>query len=179
MAKVSFVSMKLKVDDSVKVIKINEKEVEVKQYLPIEDKNSLCEVALHAAAAGTIFNPLLAEAYFNTYVVIEYTNINFTDNQKADILKLFDILDSNDVINEVIAAIPEKEYKSLVESFEEMIYNIKYYMTSAKAIADDLMQYAPDKSAQLAENISNFDIEKYEEVMKIAQQTGAPLRVLE
>ena len=179
MAKVSFASMKLKVDDTIKVIKINDKEVEVKQYLPIEDKNSLCEVALNAAAAGTIFNPLLAEAYFNTYVVIEYTNINFTDNQKADILKLFDILDSNDVINEVIAAIPEREYNLLLSSFEDMVEAIGTYMTSAKAIADDLMQYAPDKSAQLAENISNFDIEKYEEVMKIAQQTGAPLRVLE
>ena len=178
MAKISFASMKLKVDDSVKVIKINEKEVEVKQYLPIEDKNSLCEIALHAAAAGTIFNPLLAEAYFNTYVVIEYTNINFTDNQKADILKLFDILDSNDVINEVIAAIPEREYNLLLSSFEDMVEAIGTYMTSAKAIADDLMQYAPDKSAELAANLADMDVEKYEEVMRIAQDNGMHFEVL-
>ena len=176
MAKVSFASMKLKVDDTIKVIKINDKEVEVKQYLPIEDKNSLCEVALNAAAAGTIFNPLLAEAYFNTYVVIEYTNINFTDNQKADVLKLFDILDSNDVINEVIAAIPEREYNLLLSSFEDMVEAIGTYMTSAKAIADDLMQYAPDKSAQIAENVSSFDAEKYEEILRLAQATGLPLK---
>lgn len=176
MAKVSFASMKLKVDDTIKVVNINGKDIEVKQYLPIEDKNSLCEVALHAAAAGTIFNSLLAEAYFNTYVVIEYTNINFTDNQKADILKLFDILDSNDVINEVIAAIPEREYNLLLSSFEDMVEAIGTYMTSAKAIADDLMQYAPDKSAQLAENVSNFDAEKYEEILRLAQATGLPLK---
>lgn len=178
MAKVSFASMKLKVDDSVKVIKINEKEVEVKQYLPIEDKNSLCEVALHAAAAGTIYNPLLAEAYFHTFVVIEYTNINFTDNQKADVLKLYDILESNDIINQVIEAIPTKEYELLLESFEEMTEKIGSYMISAKAIADDLLQYAPDKSAELAENVANFDADKFTEVMRIAQDTGAHLEVL-
>lgn len=172
MAKVSFASMKLKVDDSVKTINIGEKEIEVKQYLPIEDKNNLCEIALQNASAGTIFNPLLAEVYFSTYIVIEYTNLNFTDNQKADILKLFDILDSNDIINKVIEAIPQKEYEVLVNSFEEMMCNIKYYMSSAKAIADDIMQYAPDKSAEIAENVINFDVEKYEQIMKIAQEAG-------
>ena len=172
MAKVSFASMKLKVDDSVKIINIGEKEIEVKQYLPIEDKNNLCEIALQNASAGTIFNPLLAEVYFSTYIVIEYTNLNFTDNQKADILKLFDILDSNNIINKVIEAIPQKEYEVLVNSFEEMMCNIKYYMSSAKAIADDIMQYAPDKSAEIAENVTNFDVEKYEQIMKIAQEAG-------
>ena len=172
MAKVSFASMKLKVDDSVKIINIGEKEIEVKQYLPIEDKNNLCEIALQNASAGTIFNPLLAEVYFSTYIVIEYTNLNFTDNQKADILKLFDILDSNDIINKVIEALPQKEYEILVNSFEEMMCNIKCYMSSAKAIADDLLQYAPDKSAEIAENVTNFDVEKYEQIMKIAQEAG-------
>lgn len=178
MAKVSFASMKLKVDNNIQVITINDKEVEVIQYLPIEDKNNLCEIALHSAAAGTIFNPMIAEAYFNTYIVIEYTNINFTDNQKADILKLYDILESNDVINQVIKAIPEREYVSLLHYFEEMSNNLNSYMTSAKAIADDLMQYAPSKSAELAENVANFDADKFTEVMKIAQATGLPYNEL-
>ena len=176
MAKVSFASMKLKVDDTIKVVNINGKDIEVKQYLPIEDKNNLCEVALHAAAAGTVFNPLLAEAYFNTFVVIEYTNIKFTDTQNAYILKLYDILDSNDIINQVIETIPEREYHFWLDSFNTMVNEITNYMTSAKAIADDLMQYAPDKSAQIAENVSNFDAEKYEEILRLAQATGLPLK---
>ena len=172
MAKVSFASMKLKVNDNVKIIKINDKEIEVKQYLPIEDKNSLCEIALNAAAAGTIYNPLLADAYFNTFIVIEYTNINFTDAQKSDILKLYNILESNDIINQVIAAIPEAEYNLLVENYNDMSDKISTYMTSAKAIADDLLQYAPKVSEQVATNVANFDNEKFAEVAKIAQQTG-------
>lgn len=172
MAKVGFASMKLKIDDTVKIIKIGEKEIEVKQYLSIEDKNSLCEIALQNAIAGTIFNPLLADAYFHTYLVIEYTNINFTDNQKADILKLFDVLESNDIINQVIEVIPEKEYRALTDAFKEMIENTAKYMISAKAIADDLLQYAPNKSAEIIDNVANFDVEKYEQIMKIAQETG-------
>jgi hypothetical protein len=172
MAKVSFASMKLKVNEAVNVIDLFGKEVEVKQYLPIEDKNSLCEIALQAATGGTVFNSLLAEAYFNTYIIIEYTNINFTDNQKADVLKLYDILDSNGIIDTVIEAIPKEEYITLYESFTEMTKNINKYMTSAKAIADDIMQYAPNKSAEITANLADFDEEKFANVIKIAQDTN-------
>lgn len=172
MAKVSFASMKLKVNEAVNVIDLYGKEVEVKQYLPIEDKNSLCEIALQAATGGTIFNSLLAEAYFNTYIVMEYTNINFTDTQKSDILKLYDILDSNGVINLIISSIPKDEYTMLYDNFIEMSEKINKYMTSAKAIADDIMQYAPNKSAEVAANLADFDEEKFANIIQIAQDAN-------
>ena len=59
-----------------------------------------------------------------------------------------------------------------------MVEAIGTYMTSAKAIADDLMQYAPDKSAELAANLADMDVEKYEEVMRIAQDNGMHFEVL-
>lgn len=172
MAKVSFASMKLKVNDSVKTIVINEKEVEVKQYLPAEDKNNLLEIAVQSATQGTLLNGFLLDIYFHLYIVMEYTNINFTDNQKSDLLKLYDILESAGVVEEVLKAIPEAEYNILRDAIINLSQEAAKYMISAKAIADNLMQYAPEKSAEIAENVKNFDAEKYQMIVDIAKNAN-------
>ena len=172
MAKVSFASMKLKVNDSVKTIVINEKEVEVKQYLPAEDKNNLLEIAVQSATQGTLLNGFLLDIYFHLYIVMEYTNINFTDNQKSDLLKLYDILESAGVIEEVLKAIPEAEYNILRDAIINLSQEAAKYMISAKAITDNLMQYAPEKSAEIAENVKNFDAEKYQMIVDIAKNAN-------
>jgi len=41
--------------------------------------------------------------YFNLYIVYFYTNLNFTDKQKEDPAKLYDQMESNGLITEVIA----------------------------------------------------------------------------
>lgn len=172
MAKVSFTGLKLKVKDEVKTFTIGEKEIEVKQYLPAEEKNTLIEVSLQEAAKGTIFNTHLMEVFFHVYLVMEYTNLNFTDTQKADLLKLYDILETNGIIEKVVSNIPESEYNYLVDELETMSKGIMKYMISAKAIADDLMQYAPVQSSQIVENIANLDLDKFQQIMGIAQDTN-------
>lgn len=171
MAKVSFSSLKLKTKDDVVKIQIADKEIEVKKYLSTKEKNELIEVTLQAAAQGTVFNSLLMDAYFHTYIVIMYTNISFTDTQKEDILKLYDILEQNGVIAEVLTVLGEEnEYKDLRDYLLDMTDYLSRYMISAKAIADDLLQYAPNKSEELAKSLENFDIDKLKNVMDIVQK---------
>ena len=175
MAKVSFTAMKLKTKDEVAKIQIADKEVEVKKYLPVTDKNSIIEMTLQNATVGTVLNTLLMDAYFHTYLVIEYTNINFTDTQKADILKLYDILETNGVISAVITVLEaegNKEYSDLRDYLLEMAKFVSDYTISAKAIADDLMQYAPDKAEELANNVQDFDEEKFRTLINIAKDNG-------
>ena len=61
MAKVSFASLKLKKKEEVKIIQIGEKEIEVKQYLPAEDKNSILEATISSADGGTVLNTFALE----------------------------------------------------------------------------------------------------------------------
>lgn len=172
MAKVSFASMKLKTQDDVIKIQIADKEVEIKKYLPAKDKNNLIEITLQNATEGTVFNTFLMDVYFHTYMIFAYTNINFTDTQKEDILKLYDILETNGVIEAVIAALDAEaghEYKDLREYMLEMADYTSKYMLSAKAIADDLMQYAPDKAEQITNTLENFDEQKFETLINVAK----------
>lgn len=175
MAKVSFASMKLKVDESIKTIKIADKDVEVRQYLPAEEKNNLIELVLQSATGGTIFNPFLADCYFDLYLVMYYTNINFTDNQKADLLKLYDILETNNVFTTIVETIPENEYNTLISNLEIMTSEISKYSISAKAISDDLLQYGPIRSEEIAESFNAFDTEKFQTLIDIVKGTNGDL----
>lgn len=175
MAKVSFTTMKLKTKDDVIKITIADKEVEIKKYLPAAEKNDLIAMTLQESARGTVFNTFLMDVYFHLYVIFAYTNINFTDTQKEDLLKLYDILESNGVIDAVVAALIAEggqEYQDLRDYMLEMANYLNTYMTSAKAIADDLMQYAPDKAAELADNVADFDEEKFRTLINIAKDNG-------
>lgn len=175
MAKVSFTSMKLKVDDSVKVIQIAGKDVEVKQYLSAAEKNSLIELVLQAATGGTFLNTFLADCYFDLYLVMYYTNINFTDNQKSDLVKLYDILETNGVFDIVVNAIPESEYNLLVEKLDEMLAEASKYVISAKAISDNLLQYGPIRSEEIAKSFEEFDEEKFKTLIEIVKGTNGDL----
>lgn len=174
MAKVSFTTMKLKVKDEVIKIMIADKEVEIKKYLSAKEKNELIEMTLQQACNGTIFNTFLMDVYFHVYLIFAYTNINFTDNQKEDVLKLYDILESNGVIEAILTALTAEtnEYTHLRDYLLEMAESLSQYMSSAKAIADDLLQYAPDKAAELTDNIKDFDEEKFRTLINIAQDNG-------
>ena len=92
MAKVSFGSLKLKKTEEVNKISIADKEIEVKTYLPIEDKYDLIQATLLEAAEGIGFNEVLLELNLNLNIIYLYTNLTFTDLQRQDKFKLYDIL---------------------------------------------------------------------------------------
>ena len=172
MAKVSFASLKLKTKDEVKKIQIGEKEIEVKQYLPAEDKNSILEATISSADGGTVLNTFALEVFFHMYLIFEYTNLSFTDNQKSDLFKLYDILESNGIINEVVGAIPEHEYTALCNDLHAMVKLYNKYRNSARALVEQLSMFAPDTAANISDKIKDFDIEKMQQVLALANATG-------
>ena len=172
MAKVTFSSLKLKTKEEVKTIIINEKEIEIKQYLPAEDKNSILESTISSADVGTVLNTFTVDIYFHMYIIFKYTNLSFTDAQKADILKLYDILESNGVVEQIIAAIPNEEYNELYDNLEEMIDLYNAYRNSAKALVEQVSMFAPNTAAGIGELLQDFDVNKAQEFLSLAQYTG-------
>ena len=91
MAKVSFGTLKLKKQETTTTIKIADKDIEVLNYLPIEDKYDLIQATLLEAAEGIGFNEVLLELNLNLNIIYLYTNLTFTDLQRQDKFKLYDI----------------------------------------------------------------------------------------
>ena len=71
-------------------------------------------------------------------IVFAYTNISFTDKQKEDPVKLYDIMESNGIFNTVIEAIPKVEYKSIIDGVEECAEAIYTYRNSILGLLDSI-----------------------------------------
>lgn len=139
--KPTFAKMGLKMDTNVKVITIGEQEIEVKQYLPVNDKLTLIGNVISFAADDNNFsNPIKLEVFTALEIVFAYTNIAFTDKQKEDLVKLYDILESNGIFNMIIEAIPKVEYKAIIDGVEECAEAIYTYRNSVMGILDTIGQ---------------------------------------
>lgn len=171
MAKVSFTNLKLKVNAEVNTFQFgeNKTKIEVLKYLPIEDKNDLIHIALQNAEEDGIYNDILLEMYFNLYIVYFYTNINFTDKQKEDPAKLYDQMQSNGLITEVIAAMDNDEYANLLTSLEVIRDANLTYKNTAGAVLQSIIQDLPRNAAAAAEIVNNWDPERFKEVQRLAQ----------
>ena len=79
-------------------------EISVLSYLPIEDKIDLIEIALQKSIENGIYNELKLAMYFNLYIIYMYTDLEFTEEERADEIKLFNELESNGIVESVLGA---------------------------------------------------------------------------
>lgn len=137
MAKPTFAKMGLKAKNDIKTIMIGEQEVEVKQYLPVQKKLELIsKVANFSSDVNNFANPVKVEVFFDLEVVFAYTNIAFTEKQKEDLVKLYDLLKENKIFDIIIEAIPEEEYDSLWADTWSCISEIYKYQNSILGLLD-------------------------------------------
>ena len=137
MPKVPFSKLNLKKIDKVQVVTINGLEVEVKQYLPVAEKLELIANVLNNSADDNNFaNPVKTYVLSHLDIIYAYTNLSFTDKQKEDPAKLYDILDTNGIIDSIILAIPPSEYDNLIEDITSTIDAYYKYKNSALGILE-------------------------------------------
>ncbi len=141
MAKPTFAKMALKINTEVKTVKIGEQEIEVKQYLPVNDKLILISHVLNNSIDDANFsNPIKLDVFTNLEIIFTYTNLSFTDKQKEDLVKLYDILESNDIFNQVIAVIPSEEYNSIIDGVQKCSDAVYTYRNSILGLLDIITQ---------------------------------------
>lgn len=137
MAKVSFTKLGLKLNQEVKTIEWNGQIIEVKQYIPINKKLELISNVINLSVDETNFaNPVKVKVYLSLEIIETYTNINFTEKQKEDICKLYDLFNSNGLIKVIIDEIPQEEYDELVKGTWDSVDAIYDYRNSLLGILE-------------------------------------------
>lgn len=141
MAKVSFTKLGLKMNQEVSTIEFNEQIIEVKQYLPINTKLELISNVINMSADENNFaNPVKVSIFTTLEILYAYTNINFTDKQKEDPAKLYDILISSGLVAKIVEAIPEAEYNEVICGVADSIEAFYNYRNSILGIFDTISQ---------------------------------------
>ena len=137
MAKVAFTKLGLKVNQEKLVVKFNEQDIEVEQYLPINEKLELISRVLNLASDENNFaNPIKLDIHLTLEILFAYTNINFTDKQKEDITKLYDLVTSSGLVEAVFSVLPQAEYDALAYGLKTSAEAIYTYRNSAMGILD-------------------------------------------
>lgn len=144
MAKLSFTKLGLKTNQNIKTIEYNGQIIEVKQYLPVNDKLGLISDVINSAADGNFANPIKVDVYAAIYIIEAYTNLIFTDKQKEDICKIYDLINGNGLLEEIVSTIPEEEYGTLWSGIKRSINALYDYKNSVLGI---LEQVSADYSA--------------------------------
>ena len=172
MAKVSFTKLGLKVNQEVKIVEWNEQKIEVKQYISVQEKLELISNVINMAHDGVnnYSNPVKVDTYIALEILGYYTNINFTEKQKEDFVKVYDLFKGNGLLDKIIQAIPEKEYNSLIDGAYRSIDAIYAYHNSVLGILDAIgTDY---------DNL-NLDVNELKEKMVDPEQLGLLRNVLD
>lgn len=141
MAKVPFSKLKLNTHIETRTLTIGDQEIIVNTYLPLKDKLSLIADVLNASADDNNFvSPIKVKACFAVFMIEYYTNISFTENQKKDISKLYDIIHSNKLDDQVMHVIPIDEIDGLLCDTMDIVENFYKYRTSALGIMESIAQ---------------------------------------
>ena len=142
MAKIAFTKLGLTKNQEIKNLNWNEQNIEVKQYLPISEMLDIVASIVNRAHDGenNFSNPIKVDVYTTLEILFNYTNINFTDKQKEDVLKLYDLVIGSGLYNEVLKLIPAEEYGRLTKAINDTITAVYAYQNSVMGVLDNISQ---------------------------------------
>lgn len=140
MAKVAFTKLKCQLNKEEVPVQIGEETIAVKQYLPIQDKLGLIGRVIELAHEQdqNFSNPVKANVFTELEIIFAYTNISFTEKQKEDLPKLYDLLSSSRVMRIIFDAIPEDEIKTIKDGIKTSTKAIYKYQNSVLGILDTI-----------------------------------------
>ena len=152
MAKLAFSKLGLKNNNQVVNINYNEQIIEVKQYISVNDKLKLIsDIINNTVDEHSFCNPVKVKVYLLIGIIENYTNISFTEKQKEDIVKLYDLIQSNGLFDKILTAIPDEEFNDLLNSTWDSIDAIYAYNNSAMGIIENIGSNYKDMNLDVEE----------------------------
>lgn len=166
---VSFTDLNLELNREVKTFDFNDIKIEVKQYIPFEDKYDLISIALQESFENGHFNVAKLDMYLHLYIVYMYTNIEFTQAQKEEPWRLYDLLLKNGIFDAVVANMDQEEYNYLYEAVTKEAEKQEKYQNTIAAVVNGFIQDLPRNAGVAKEIIEQFDPEAYQRVIDFAK----------
>ena len=171
MAKLSFNKLGLKINQEVKNVEYTDGIViEVKQYLPVNDKLKMMgEILEHTMDQNNFANPV-KQNVFTTLALIEYyTNITFTEKQKEEPVKLYDAICNSSLLEIITSNIPEEELNEVYKGVDGIVLAYYQYTNSILGVLENLKQNYNAKELDIAALLEQIkDPEAFETLKQIA-----------
>ena len=158
-----------------KVIDFNGSEIQIINYLPVQDKYDLIMVTVQKSKEKNMYNPFLIDLYFDLNVIYLYTNIIFNAEDRADEAGLYDTLKRSGLIDTVKNNIDEDELKLLKFYIEAVVSYSTHYSNTFKGSVEELLEKLPKDLGGLAELIKNMPPELMEKLGAMNNSMHKPI----
>lgn len=150
------------------IIKVNGDDITVFDRISSRDKIDIINLSVDAAKESEgIYNPCTLDVYFHTYLVLLYTDIKVTNEERNDILSLYDSFVEKGILDQVIDAIDDTEYNNLVDWTTEYVEDRIKKELSFAGIVDNFIQTMPEKAQEAANILEGVNPESVENVTKL------------
>ena len=137
MAKISFNKLGCKINDVFTTITFNEQPIEVKSYLPVNEKLDLISWVINQSADDLKFyNVGKLDIFKRIAIAQHYTDITFTEKQLSDPAHLYDLLVSSGLMDEIKNVIPNGEIRWIDKVLMDTVDSIYKYQNSVFGILD-------------------------------------------
>lgn len=150
-------------------IEFNDNTIEIKKYIPIEDEINLIETVLNESMTDQhYYNPLRLKMLFSLYVLYNFTNIEFSEEDKENPEKLYDEVRATGLLQAVLNEILE-EVDVLYEDLMDTVESVYSYLNSVYGTIENIQNNADSL---------NFDIQKMINDVKDPEQLAFLKEVL-
>lgn len=169
----NYSDLNLKINTDTKCISILPgQDINILQYLPIEDKNSIIQMAIQNSEENGVYNLLKLDMYLQMYIVFTYTDINFTDEEKADIVKIYDELASSGIMDAILNKINQVEMNYINNTVKDTLEAKVKYRNTIASVLNSFVENLP-VNAEAAKNIlDKFDPEAFSNIMDFVFQAN-------
>ena len=167
MAKIAYSKLALnkKSNKEPKIIEFNEQQIEVIQYLSIEEKLDLIsDIITWSIDKNSYINYCRVEMFYLVKIIQAYTNITFTEKQADDVFKLYDQFVGSNFATVILETIPKEEIDFIHNNVINVIKGIYEHKNSILGILESV-----------SADYSNLDLEASEIQAKIADPSNMEL----
>ena len=160
-----------------KPITFNNTEIQIKQYLPIEDKLNIIESTVSISFTPKqdnenikYYNTALRTIAFDYFLAKYYTDLDIPDIDEVDIYTVYDILSENNLITVIKCAIPKEELEFFNFHINKRIKEEFRCISEEKTFLNVISKFLSDINESIpgfVETMNNLDSSKFDTLREV------------
>lgn len=164
---INYNDLNLSLNERYSIIKFNDIDIKVLQYLPVQKKVELLQYVVSSSLDNVTgcFSPIRVEVYFGLAICNWYTNVNFELNN-LEVDAKYDLVDSSGLLSEIMKAIPSEELDFISDLVEQTVEGISAYNSSAAGIIHNINSNTSDLNEQIQETIKKVNTKENIDIFK-------------
>lgn len=153
-----------------KTIQWRGRDIKILEYLPIDEKIALIDITLQKSMYNGMVHPFQLKKYYELGLVYMYTDIIFSEQDRADEATIYDRLYASGLLNEIIKNIPAKEIQICAEMLKDTKFAIEKHKVSAVGIIETLINILSEEVPNIMKQLEQLTPEQAKRTLEMIIQ---------